>query len=66
MPGTHIPGALVAGTFYLDGERHFWDVGRADRAIILELSGVSYGRSFVEVEDPDQALALLKAAGHPE
>ena len=34
-PGTHVPGVVVAGSFYADGERVFWDVRDADKAIVI-------------------------------
>jgi hypothetical protein len=65
VPGTHVPGFLIAGTFLHAGERHFWDVRHAERAIAVELSAAPYDRLFVEVDDPDKALALLNSAGLP-
>lgn len=65
VPGTHVPGVFIAGTFLRDGERHFWDVRRAERALALELSAGPYDRAFVEVKDPEEALALLSSAGVP-
>ena len=62
VPGTHLPGVIVAGTYYRDGERHFWDVRDSARAIEIELVGTRFDRLFVEVEDPDQALRLLEQA----
>jgi hypothetical protein len=59
VPGTHLPGVIVAGTFLRDGERHFWDVIHSDRAIEVELVGQRYDRLFVEVPDPDAALHAL-------
>jgi hypothetical protein len=61
FPGTHIPGVFAAGTFHNGGERHFWDVRNAERAIELRLHGVRYDRLFVEVADPDAALRTLNA-----
>ncbi len=58
-PGTHLPGVIVAGTYWKRGERHFWDVSHADRAIEIELSGQPYARLFVEVADPDAAVRAL-------
>lgn len=65
VPGTHVPNILIAGTFLLGDERHFWDVRHADRAIAVELSAAPYDRLFIEVDDPDKALALLKSASPP-
>ena len=62
MPGTHIPWFLIAGDFYRGGERRFWDVRRADRAIVVELADESYAELIVEVADPDAAIALLTVA----
>jgi hypothetical protein len=59
IPGTHLPGVIVAGTYYKDGERHFWDVSNAERALEIELEGTRYDRLFVEVADPEAALRTL-------
>lgn len=61
-PGTHFPGLLVAGTYYRRGERHFWDVRRSKRAIEIDLTGAEYDRIYVEVDDPDAAIATIEAA----
>lgn len=61
IPGTHIPGVLVAGSYRQRGEWHFWDVSRGDRAIELVLGGQRYQRLFVEVEDRDRVLRELAA-----
>lgn len=59
IPGTHMPGVIVAGTYYKRGERQFWDVRHADHAIEIELEGESYDRLFVEVADPVAAVRAL-------
>lgn len=59
-PGTMIPGVIVAGTYYKSGQRHFWDVRRANRAIEIDLDGQPYQRVFVEVEDPEVAVQMLE------
>jgi hypothetical protein len=60
LPGTHIPGLLVAGSYRLDGEWHFWDVrGRGHRAVEVLLSGTRYSRIVVDVDDPDAAVRRL-------
>ena len=63
MPGTHVPGLIIAGTFYLGGERVFWDVRDASRAVVVELDGHAYDRLVIEVEDPAAVVAMLTAAG---
>lgn len=62
MPGTHVPGLITAGTYYLHGERVFWDVRDASRAVVVELDGHAYDRLVIEVEDPAAVVALLTPA----
>jgi hypothetical protein len=59
IPGTHLPGVVAAGTFYKNGEKHFWDVRNAGRAIEIELSGARYDKLYVEVADPEATLRAL-------
>jgi len=65
MPGTHVPGVIVAGTYRQNGAWHFWDVSHGDRALELVLDGQRYERLFVEVEDRDRVLRELAAATAP-
>lgn len=61
-PGTHVPGIITAGTFYLDGQRIFWDVRDAENAVVIDLADESYQQLVIEVEDPDRVVAMLSAA----
>ena len=61
-PGTHLPGVIVAGTFYQDGKRIFWDVKDPERTIVVELADDRYDELIVEVEDPAAEVARLHAA----
>src|SRR5687767_6362454 len=54
-PGTHIPGFIIAGTFYQDDKRIFWDVHDPERSIVIELVGQRYDQLIVEVKDPAAA-----------
>ena len=65
MPGTHVPGLIVAGTFYEASARVFWDVRRPARAIEVELAGTGYDRLVVDVADPDSAVERIRAAIRP-
>ena len=61
--GTHIPGVIVAGTFYRRGGREFWDVrGSGSKALTLELDQCPYRRLVVDVADPPGTVALINAA----
>lgn len=62
VPGTHLPGVIVAGTYYKDGEKHFWDVRNPERAVEIDLVGSEWDRLYLEVDDPDGALRLLQGS----
>ena len=62
LPGTHVPGWLVAGTFYKNGQRTFWDVGDPGRAIVVDLEGEPYRQLIIEVADPAGEVARFQAA----
>lgn len=62
MPGTHVPGLIVAGTYYDRGRRVFWDVMRPRGAIVVDLRDGPYDQLVVEVADPGSAVARLQAA----
>jgi hypothetical protein len=69
MPGTHVPGILKAGTFYLDGffdnKPSFIDVRHDENTIVVELEDEQYQRLIIEVADPDAAVGLLTRLVHP-
>jgi hypothetical protein len=63
LPGTHLPGFLVAGTFYRDGRRTFWDVGRhTENAIQVILADERFAELIIEVADPAAEVARFQAA----
>lgn len=61
-PGTHVPGVVVAGTFYEDGERVFWDVHDPADAVVIELADQRYARLIIGVADPRATVALIESA----
>lgn len=66
LPGTHVPGLIVAGRFYHAGAWEFWDVrGAGDRAIEVELEDAEYRRLVVDVADPAGEVARLQAVIAP-
>jgi hypothetical protein len=63
LPGTHLPGVIVAGSYLRDGEWEFWDVrGAGSRAIEVNLSGGRFSRLVIDVDDPDAAVRRLDGA----
>ncbi|MDT8914676.1 hypothetical protein [Amycolatopsis sp. PS_44_ISF1] len=62
-PGTHLPGVITAGTFRQDGEKVFWAVHDAQKAVVVELTGDErFTRLVIEVDDPRAAVALVERA----
>jgi hypothetical protein len=63
LPGTQLPGVIIAGAFRKEGEWTFWDVrGKGARAIEVRLSGTRFSRLVVDVADPDAEVARLNAS----
>ncbi|MDP9868244.1 MULTISPECIES: hypothetical protein [Streptosporangium] len=61
-PGAHIPGVITAGTFHMDGERVFWDIRDASRAVVIELADEQYARLVIGVENPRATVALIESS----
>lgn len=62
MPGTNVPGVITAGTFYLHGQRVFWDVHHAENTVVIELRDERYNELIVEVADPQGAVEMVRGA----
>jgi hypothetical protein len=60
-PGTHVPGLITSGTYYLEGDRIFWDVRRAENVVVVDLEDQRYKQLVIEVEDPAAVVAMLGA-----
>jgi PH (Pleckstrin Homology) domain-containing protein len=52
VPGVSIPHFLIAGTYYQDGKRVFWDVHHPQEAVVISLNHEKYNELVIEVEDP--------------
>ncbi len=61
-PGLHVPGATVIGTFHRAGEKHFWDVRSGAHAVVIELTGETYDRLIVDVDDPRSTVDTINRA----
>jgi len=61
-PGAHVPGVITAGTFHIDGERVFWDVHDASKAVVIELDDERYARLIIEVADPRATVTFIERA----
>ena len=65
LPGTQIPGVLTAGTFFQSDGAVFFDVHDPEGTIVLDLDHEHYKRLVIEVEHPDETVALLNKAIAP-
>ncbi|HEX8329302.1 MAG TPA: hypothetical protein VF629_17335 [Hymenobacter sp.] len=65
--GTHVPGLVSAGTFYLDHQANhkptFIDVANPEHTVVVELRDEEYQQLIIEVEDPVTVVALLATSG---
>lgn len=60
MPGTYIPSIITAGTFIQNGDMIFWDVSKEENAIIIDLKDEHFKKLVIEVENPSEAIGMLK------
>lgn len=60
IPGTHVPSIITAGTFYKSGSKIFWDVVNMENCIIVDLIDEEYKQLIIEVENPREAIRLLR------
>ena len=60
IPGTHLPGIIVAGTYYRNKKKSFWDVVNTENTIVLELNNFRYNEIHVEVENPAETIRLVQ------
>jgi hypothetical protein len=61
-PGAQVPGVIVAGTFHHEGDRVFWDVHDATKAVVIHLTDERYARLVIGVDDPAATVAAIRRA----
>ncbi|MBF9236234.1 hypothetical protein I2I05_02390 [Hymenobacter sp. BT683] len=65
--GTHVPGVITAGTFYLDNQGSqkpsFLDVSNPANTVVIALRNEEYHQLIIEVKDPEAVVALLAISG---
>lgn len=62
IPGTHIPGFYVVGTFRAKEAKTFWNTRRGTNAVVVDLTGHGFDRLVIEVDDPHGTVASINAA----
>lgn len=58
--GTSIPKIFRAGTFYQQNEIIFWDVHNTENVIVIELEHEHFKKLVIEVDNPAEAIAIIK------
>ena len=69
IPGTYIPGVVLAGTYYGWGQGwHFFAIHDPKKSIAIDLTGEFYKRLVVQVEGetPAKAVRRIEAALTPD
>lgn len=59
MMGTRIPGLITAGSFVAQEGCIFCDIMHRDKCIVVELRDEHYDKLVIEVEDVQEAIAML-------
>ena len=58
--GTHMPGFIVAGTYYHNKKKKIWDVVNAENTVIMELNNYKFHEIRVEVQSPEETVRLVE------
>ncbi len=62
LPGTHVPGVIVAGSYRKNGVWEFWDVVKTQNTVVIDLENHRYHRLVVEVAEPQETVDRVLAA----
>ena len=66
LPGTAIPGVMIAGTYLARGQRAFYAMHRGENGLVIDIDGWKYQQVIVDTKDPDAlASQIEEAAGVP-
>jgi hypothetical protein len=62
FPGTHLPGVIAAGGYYISGGWVFWNVQDPHKALTINLAHEHYTKLVIEVRDPAADVARIEEA----
>ena len=60
-PGLHIPRLKTAGSYFLNGERHFWHVSSGNNTVVIRLRDEKYSQLVIEVADPEKLVSKINS-----
>ena len=59
FPGTALPRVIIAGTYYGNGRKEFWNTHFRKNTLVFDLQDTEYTRIVVDVDDLDKIQAAL-------
>ena len=62
LPGTAIPGVMIAGTYLARGQRAFYAMHRGENGLVIDVDGWKYQQVIVDTRDPDVLAAQIEEA----
>jgi len=60
-PGLHIPRFKTAGSYSLNGERHFWHVSSGKNTVVIRLRNEKYSQLVIEVANPEELVSKINS-----
>ena len=60
-PGLHIPRIITAGSYSLNGERHFWHVSSGKNTVVIRLRNEKYSQIVIEVANPEELVSKINS-----
>ncbi len=63
LPGSYMPGIVIAGTFVVKGKKMFWNVHHdKNKVITIKVADDKYIKLVLQVEDPAASVAAIQQA----
>ena len=63
LPGSYMPGIVIAGTFVVRGKKMFWNVHHdKSKVITIKVADDKYIKLVLQVEDPAASVAAIQQA----
>lgn len=62
LPGSYMPGLIIAGSYVGKDDSQFWDVHKKSNAIVIKLEHMDPHKIVIEVEDQAGTVASIKEA----
>jgi hypothetical protein len=60
-PGLHIPRIQTAGSYSVNGERHFWHVSSGKNTVVIRLQDEKYSQLVIEVANAEELISKINS-----